>query len=108
SALRIEIDSQPAELDTLNRRIMQLEIEQTALKKEKDKASQERLAKLQQELAGLREEANTLTARWKNEKDAIGTPSLLDFPCAFPIKVMGKTQAGFAQAISCPGAGGRP
>src|SRR5712675_674829 len=55
AALRMEIDSLPIELDTLNRRIMQLEIEQSALKKEKDKASQERLAKIVSELAGLRE-----------------------------------------------------
>src|SRR5204863_2990456 len=69
SALRMEIDSLPVELDTLNRRIMQLEIEQTALKKEKDKASQDRLAKLSGELAELREKASTLKARWQNEKE---------------------------------------
>jgi len=73
SALRMEIDSQPIELDTLNRRIMQLEIEQAALKKEKDKPSRDRLAKLSVELAELRETANTLTARWQNEKDVIAT-----------------------------------
>jgi ATP-dependent Clp protease ATP-binding subunit ClpB len=72
AALRMEIDSLPIELDTLNRRIMQLEIEQSALKKEKDKASQERLAKLNAELAGLRETAAGLRARWQNEKDVIG------------------------------------
>jgi len=72
SALRMEIDSLPVELDQLNRRVMQLEIEQTALKKEKDRASQDRLVKLQVELNDLREKANTLSARWKNEKDAIG------------------------------------
>ncbi len=73
SALRMEIDSQPVELDILNRRIMQLEIERTALKKEKDKASQERLARLSGELAELREKANTLKARWQNEKNVIAT-----------------------------------
>jgi len=72
SALRMEIDSLPVELDQLNRRVMQLEIEQTALKKEKDRASQDRLVKLQVELSDLREKANALSARWKNEKDAIG------------------------------------
>ena len=72
AALRMEIDSLPIELDTLNRRIMQLEIEQSALKKEKDKASQERLAKLNAELAGLRESAGGLRARWQNEKEVIG------------------------------------
>ena len=73
SALRMEIDSQPVELDTLNRRLMQLEIEQAALKKEKDKASQDRLGKLSGELAETRERANTLKARWQNEKDVIAT-----------------------------------
>ncbi len=71
AALRMEIDSVPVELDVLNRRIMQLEIEQSALKKEKDKAGQERLAKLKAELAGLREQAAALQARWDNEKKVI-------------------------------------
>jgi ATP-dependent Clp protease ATP-binding subunit ClpB len=71
AALRMEIDSLPVELDQLNRRIMQLEIEQTALKKEKDKASQDRLTKLKAELAGLREQAAALKARWQNEKEVI-------------------------------------
>ena len=56
SKLRMEIDSMPAELDELKRRIMQLEIEREALRKEKDKASIERLAKLEKELADLKEE----------------------------------------------------
>ncbi|HYF47879.1 MAG TPA: ATP-dependent chaperone ClpB [Planctomycetota bacterium] len=72
SALRMQIDSLPLELDQLNRRIMQLEIEQTALKKEKDKPSQERLTKINEELAELREKANALKARWQNEKEVIG------------------------------------
>jgi ATP-dependent Clp protease ATP-binding subunit ClpB len=71
AALRMEIDSLPSELDALTRRIMQLEIEQAALKKEKDKPSQERLAKLSSELASLREQAAALRARWQNEKDVI-------------------------------------
>ena len=71
SALRMEIDSQPVELDVLNRRIMQLEIEQTALKKEKDKPSLERLGKIVGELSGLREKAAGLKARWQNEKEVI-------------------------------------
>ena len=71
AALRMEIDSLPIELDVLNRRIMLIEIEQTALKKEKDKASQERLAKLNQELAELKEKAAALRARWQNEKEVI-------------------------------------
>ena len=71
AALRMEIDSQPIALDILNRRIMQLEIEQAALKKEKDKPSKERLAKIVAELANLREQAGELKARWQNEKDVI-------------------------------------
>jgi ATP-dependent Clp protease ATP-binding subunit ClpB len=73
SKLRTEIDSMPAELDEVKRRIMQLEIEREALRKEKDKASKERLAKLEKELADLKEEQTTLTAHWDQEKDAIQT-----------------------------------
>src|SRR5213594_926254 len=71
SKLRMEIDSMPAELDEVKRRIMQLEIEREALRKEKDKASVERLGKLEKELADLKEEQARLTARWKQEKEAI-------------------------------------
>jgi ATP-dependent Clp protease ATP-binding subunit ClpB len=71
SRLRMEIDSMPAELDEINRRIMQLEIEREALRKEKDKASVERLLKLEKELADLKEEHGRLTAHWQQEKDAI-------------------------------------
>ncbi len=73
SRLRMEIDSMPAELDEVQRRIMQLEIERQALRKEKDKASQERLQKLEKELADLKEEKNRLAAHWQQEKDAIQT-----------------------------------
>jgi ATP-dependent Clp protease ATP-binding subunit ClpB len=69
--LRMEIDSMPAELDEVERRIMQLEIEREALRKEKDKASQERLQKLERELADLKEQKSGLVARWQQEKDAI-------------------------------------
>ncbi|MGB9772559.1 MAG: ATP-dependent chaperone ClpB [Bacteroidota bacterium] len=69
--LRTEIDSVPEELDEVQRRIKQLEIEQIALKKETDEASQERLAKLQEELANLKEQAEQLQARWKIEKETI-------------------------------------
>ena len=72
SALRMEIDSLPVELDILNRRIMQLQIEQTALKNEKDKASKDRLVKINQELGELKEKAAVLNARWQNEKKVIG------------------------------------
>ncbi|MGQ9717144.1 MAG: ATP-dependent chaperone ClpB [Anaerolineae bacterium] len=71
SRLRMEIDSKPAELDEVDRRIMQLEIEREALKKETDEVSKERLAKLEKELADLREESQALRARWEREKAAI-------------------------------------
>jgi ATP-dependent Clp protease ATP-binding subunit ClpB len=71
SKLRMEIDSMPAELDELERRIMQLEIEREALRKEKDKASRERLGKLEKELADLKEDRGRLSAHWQQEKDAI-------------------------------------
>ena len=69
--LRTEIDSKPQELDEVDRHIMQLEIEREALKKETDKASRERLAKLESELADLREQADQLHTRWQMEKTAI-------------------------------------
>jgi len=69
--LRMEIDSMPAELDEIERRILQLEIEREALKEETDPASKERLAKLEQELANLREKSAQLKAKWQAEKEAI-------------------------------------
>ena len=69
--LRMEIDSMPVELDELERRVMQLEIEREALRKEKDKASRERLDKLDRELADLKENRGRLKAQWEQEKDAI-------------------------------------
>ncbi len=69
--LRTEIDSKPQALDEVDRGVMQLEIERQALKKEKDKASKERLEKLEKELADLKERSNELQARWQNEKQAI-------------------------------------
>ena len=71
SRLRMEIDSKPGELDEVDRRIMQLEIEREALKKEKDKASKERLNKLERELADLQEHSAALRTRWEQEKAAI-------------------------------------
>ena len=71
SKLRMEIDSMPSELDEIERRVMQLEIEREALRKERDKASVERLAKLEKELADLKEERGRLTAHWQQEKEAI-------------------------------------
>lgn len=69
--LRTEIDSMPAELDEITRRLMQLKIEREALKKESDKLSKERLAKLETEIADLSETADTLTAQWESEKNEI-------------------------------------
>jgi len=71
SRLRTEIDSMPAELDAIERRIMQLEIEKEALKKETDEASKKRLAKIEAEIADLSEERSVLRAHWENEKAAI-------------------------------------
>jgi ATP-dependent Clp protease ATP-binding subunit ClpB len=71
SKLRIEIDSVPMEIDEVQRKIMQLEIERQALKKEKDKASIERLKKLEKELADLKDEVKEKTLKWENEKKAI-------------------------------------
>jgi len=71
SRLKIEIDSMPVELDVLERRIIQLQIEQKALEKEKDKESRSRLEKLQQELGNLEEQSRELKAHWLNEKQAL-------------------------------------
>ncbi|MBI3769628.1 MAG: ATP-dependent chaperone ClpB [Deltaproteobacteria bacterium] len=70
--LRTEIDSMPAELDEVARRVMQLEIEREALRKETDKASAERLERLEKELANLRQDEARLRAQWENEKNALG------------------------------------
>ncbi|MFZ5645149.1 MAG: ATP-dependent chaperone ClpB [Bacillota bacterium] len=69
--LRTEIDSMPAELDEITRRIMQMEIEEAALNKEKDQISQDRLGKIKEQLAGLRSEADAMKAQWLTEKKAI-------------------------------------
>jgi ATP-dependent Clp protease ATP-binding subunit ClpB len=71
SKLRIEIDSVPMEIDEVQRKVMQLEIERQALKKEKDKASIERLKKLEKELADLKGEVKEKSFKWENEKKAI-------------------------------------
>ena len=77
SKLRMEIDSMPAELDEVRRRVMQLEIEREALRKETDKSSVERLARLEKELANLKEEEARLRAQWQQEKDEISGSSNL-------------------------------
>jgi len=71
--LRTEIDSKPQALDEVDRQVTQLEIEREALKKEKDKASKERLERLEKELADLQENSRQLHARWQMEKDAISS-----------------------------------
>ena len=70
--LRTEMDSMPTELDELSRRVMQLEIERQALKKESDVASKERLEKLEKELADSKEQSDGLLARWQAEKASVG------------------------------------
>ena len=69
--LRTEIDSMPAELDAVIRKVMQLEIEEAALKKEKDKQSQARLKELQKELKDMRSKSEAMKAQWESEKNAI-------------------------------------
>ena len=71
SKLRMEIDSLPVELDEVQRRTMQLEIEREALRKEKDAASKERLSKLDKEIADLKEEGTQLRSHWEQEKETI-------------------------------------
>src|SRR6202045_1400399 len=71
ASLRIQIDSMPTDIDQLERRVTQLEIEKQALKKESDPNSKERVAIIDRELAEIREKANTLKAKWKKEKDLI-------------------------------------
>ncbi len=70
--LRMQVDSKPEELDTLDREIVRLKIEGEALKKETDAASRDRLARLEKELATLEEQAGLLTAKWQAEKDKLG------------------------------------
>jgi ATP-dependent Clp protease ATP-binding subunit ClpB len=71
AGLRMEIDSLPTEIDEIERRIMQLEIERQALRKESDGHSKDRVKQIEKELGTLREQSNTLKARWQTEKDAI-------------------------------------
>jgi ATP-dependent Clp protease ATP-binding subunit ClpB len=68
ASIRTEMDSMPAELDEATRRVMRLEIEETALKKEKDRASQSRMEELRKELADLRAKTDAMKAQWQNEK----------------------------------------
>ena len=71
ASIRMDIDSMPVELDTVTRRLMQLEIERTALEKEKDPVSKDRLQKIKTDITNLKTEEKTLRAKWENEKDAL-------------------------------------
>ncbi|MBC1551859.1 ATP-dependent chaperone ClpB [Listeria booriae] len=71
ATIRVEIDSMPSELDEVTRKVMQLEIEEAALKEEKDPASERRLEMLQKELADYKEEANKMKSKWESEKSEI-------------------------------------
>ncbi|MGK0550675.1 ATP-dependent chaperone ClpB [Enterococcus faecalis] len=75
ATIRVEMNSMPTELDQVTRRLMQLEIEEAALKKESDDASKKRLANLQEELADLREEANGMKMQWETEKEEVNAVS---------------------------------
>ena len=72
SRLRMQVDSKPEELDEIDRRIIQLKIEQEALKRESDAASRDRLGKLSAELGNLEEQSASITSRWRAEKDKLG------------------------------------
>ena len=72
ASIRTEIDSMPAELDAITRKVMRLEIEETALKKERDPGSRQRLADLRKDLAGLKTEAGVMRSRWEKEKGELG------------------------------------
>lgn len=73
ASIRTEMDSMPTELDELNRRVMQLEIEEQALQQEKDEASHRRLEELRKELSDAKEKADVLRRRWESEKEALGS-----------------------------------
>ncbi|MGZ3247308.1 MAG: ATP-dependent chaperone ClpB [Croceibacterium sp.] len=75
SRIRMEVESKPEEIENLDRRIIQLKIEEQALQKEKDQASKDRLAALREELSGLEERSAELTTRWQNERDKIAAES---------------------------------
>ena len=77
SRIRMEVESKPEEIEALDRRIIQLKIEEQALGKESDQASRDRLAALREELANLEQQSGELTARWQNERDKIHAESRL-------------------------------
>ncbi|HEY7807961.1 MAG TPA: ATP-dependent chaperone ClpB [Croceibacterium sp.] len=75
SRIRMEVESKPEEIETLDRRIIQLKIEEQALGKEKDQASKDRLKALREELSNLEQQSSELTTRWQNERDKIAAES---------------------------------
>ncbi|TPG19926.1 ATP-dependent chaperone ClpB [Sphingomonas koreensis] len=77
SRIRMEVESKPEEIETLDRRIIQLKIEREALKRESDAASKDRLGRIEEELANLEEQSAELTTRWQGEKDKIAGESKL-------------------------------
>ncbi|HUE79810.1 MAG TPA: ATP-dependent chaperone ClpB [Sphingomicrobium sp.] len=77
SRIRMEVESKPEEIENLDRRIIQLKIEREALKKESDKASKDRLGKLEEELANLEQQSAEITQRWQAEKDKISAEAKL-------------------------------
>jgi ATP-dependent Clp protease ATP-binding subunit ClpB len=77
SRIRMEVESKPEEIENLDRRIIQLKIEETALAKEKDDASKDRLASLRAELSNLEQQSSELTTRWQNERDKIAAEGKL-------------------------------
>ena len=90
--LRMQIDSKPEELDSLDREIVRLKIEQEALKKERDPGSKDRLKRLEKDLAGLKEKADALTAQWKSEKEKLNSAAELQ-------KQLDKAKNDLADAI---------
>ena len=73
SRLRMQVDSKPEELDALDRQILQMQIEEEALKLEDDAASRDRLEKLQKELSDLQEQSAEMTAQWQSERDKLAS-----------------------------------
>src|SRR5579884_3497981 len=90
--LKMQVDSKPEELDTIDREIVRLRIEQEALKKERDAASKDRLKRLEKDLAHLQEQADALTAKWKSEKDKLNSAAELQ-------KQLDKAKNDLADAI---------
>src|SRR6185312_8693230 len=90
--LRMQIDSKPEELDTLDREIVRMKIEEQALKKERDAGSKDRLKRLEKDLAGLEEKANALTAQWKSEKEKLNSAADLQ-------KQLEKAKSDLADAV---------